>query len=155
MSSSPFSPDSAAYPIAIPAGFAPAFALGYADSDGTFAPVAQATPLPVHIMNTELSGTPPAPLEGLAPGVVLAGPFTPMTDRPVHLALWGTWTGTVQLERAATIASPRLPTTAAGALWGHFTANACEQVWSECEAGAALYLAIAVATGTLHYQVAQ
>ena len=98
---------------------------------------------------------PPPTLEGTATGVLLAGPFAPAGDAPVHLSLWGDWMGTVQLERAASPTSPHLPTTAAGAVWGRFTANACEQVWSENEAGAVLYLAIAVTSGTLHYRVVQ
>ena len=39
--------------------------------------------------------------------------------------------------------------------WARFTANACEAVWAESEAGAGLYLAIAVTAGTLHYRIAQ
>ena len=50
---------------------------------------------------------------------------------------------------------PRLPVTAGGAAWARFTANACEAVWAESEAGAGLYLAIAVTAGTLHYRIAQ
>lgn len=148
-------PVSAAYPISVPAGFAPAFALGYADTDDAFALVRQAAPLPVQVINGEPASPPPPALEGLATGTALAGPFTPTTDRPVHLALWGEWTGTVQLERAASPSSPHLPTTAAGGVWGRFSANACEQVWSESEDGAVLYLAITVTGGTLHYRVAQ
>ncbi len=146
---------SPAYPISLPAGFAPGFALGYADTGGDFVLVQPAAPLPVQIMDGTPATAPPPALEGTATGALLAGPFTPASDTSVHLSLWGDWTGAVQLERAASPTSPRLPTTAAGAVWGRFTANACEQVWSENEAGAVLYLAIAVTGGTLHYRVAQ
>lgn len=142
-------------PIAIPAGYAPAFALGYADDAGALALVAQAAPLPVQIMNDGSPGSAPPPLEGSTGGTLLAGPFLPLPEAPVALCLWGTWQGTVQLQRAAGGGAPRLPVTLAGSPWGRFTANACEPVWTESAAGAELYLAIAVATGTLHYRLAQ
>ena len=143
------------YPISVPAGFAPAFALGYAGQSGDLALVAPTAPLPVQIMNDVPTGPGAAPLTGSATGALLAGPFTPRSTAPVILALWGEWTGTVQLERAAGPDEPRLPVTAGGAAWARFTANACEAVWAESEAGAGLYLAIAVTAGTLHYRIAQ
>ncbi len=152
---------SSSIPISLPAGFAPAFALGYAGQGGDLALVAPSTPLPVQIMNESPAETeqpaipPPEPLEGSATGTILVGPFTPQPDRPVMLALWGEWSGTLQLERAAHSGAPRLPTTVAGAPWGRFTGNACEAVWSESEAGAQLFLSIAAASGTLNYRIAQ
>lgn len=141
-------------PIAVPAGYAPAVALGYADPAGNLALVAEASPLPVQIVNDE-TGTAPQPLAGSAGGTLLAGPFLPLPNTPVTLSLWGAWQGTVQLERAADSDAPRLPTTVAGGAWGRFTANACEPVWTESAPGAELYLAIAVTSGTLNYRLAQ
>lgn len=143
------------FPISAPAGYAPAFALGYADETGALALVTGATPLPVRMTDTDEPGAAAPPLEGSTSGAFLEGPFQPRPDTPVILALWGTWEGTVQLERTATGGAPRLPTTMAGEPWGTFTANACEPVWVENEPTAELYLAITVTSGTLHYRIAQ
>ncbi|WP_324697655.1 hypothetical protein [Novosphingobium sp. RL4] len=45
--------------------------------------------------------------------------------------------------------------TVAGTPWATFSANACEQVWTEEENGVALYLDITLASGTLVYRLAQ
>ena len=143
------------FPISLPAGYAPAVALGYADETGALTLVAGAAPLPVRIADTAEPGPANPPLEGSATGAFLEGPFQPKPGTPVTLALWGTWEGTVQLERSAGSGAPRLPTTMAGEPWGAFTANACEPVWVESESAAELYLAITVTSGTLHYRIAQ
>ena len=142
------------FPITAPAGYAPAFALGYADPAGDLSLVAQTAPLPVQIMNTQQSDAPPPALEGTAGGLVLAGPFRPAPGVPVVLTLWGEWEGSVQLERKVA-AGPRLPITVAGSPWARFAANACEPVWVESEQEADLYLGIAITSGTLNYRIAQ
>jgi hypothetical protein len=43
----------------------------------------------------------------------------------------------------------------AGAGWALFTANCCEPVWEDSEAGAQLYLSVTLASGTLAYRVSQ
>ena len=148
-------------PISLPAGYAPAFAVGYSTQDGQLAVVDDATPLPVSFSTTQpipvdVSGGPaPAPLVGQADAAVLAGPFEPAANRPVFVTLAGTWQGRVQVERSTDGGATRHPLTVAGLAWGGFTANACEPVWVENEAGAQLYLAIEVTSGTLDYRVSQ
>lgn len=144
------------FPITFPAGYAPAFALGYADNAGDFALVALDAPLPVqNVDSAQVSVPVPAPLEGSATTTVAIGPFAPAANLPVVLSLAGAWQGTVQLERSTDNGATRLPVTVGGAPWGRFSANACEPVWIENEDGAELYLAIAVTSGTLSYRIAQ
>ncbi|OCC23880.1 hypothetical protein MB02_08640 [Croceicoccus estronivorus] len=146
---------SLSYPIATPAGYAPAFALGFADNTGELSLVAQSAPLPVQIMND--SGNAPAsePVAGDANGPETVGPFNPRPGAPVMLTLSGDWEGSVQLLRSVLDHAPPQPTTLAGEPWAHFTGNACEPVWIESETGARLHLAITVTSGTLSYRIAQ
>lgn len=138
-------------PVAAPATYAPLSAIGFADVDSTLAPVSADRPLPVS------SATVPAPppLAASANASTTAGPFIPTSDRPVMVALSGTWTGTVNVLRSTDGGATRLPLTAAGQPWGSFTANCCEPVWQESVSGAALYLDIALSAGSLTYRVAQ
>jgi len=142
-------PDS---PISTPAGYAPAFAIGFSDA-GSLAMVDAARPLPVTIQAA--TGAMPTPLQGSATGTAQAGPFAPAADRAVMLTLSGSWQGTVQVKRSTDGGSTRLPLTMGGTPWGSYAANACEQVWQESESGAALYLDIALTSGTLTYRLAQ
>lgn len=71
------------------------------------------------------------------------------------LALSGTWTGTVAINRSTNGGTTKLPLTVGGAAWGQYTANVCEPVWEENETGAALYLDVALTSGTLTYRLAQ
>jgi hypothetical protein len=148
-------------PISLPAGYAPAFAIGYAAQDGQLAVVDDTKPLPVSFATSQpipvvTSGGPaPAPLAGQTAITTTAGPFAPASGRPVFVTLSGTWEGSVQVERSTNGGATRHPLTVAGLPWGGFTANACEPVWVENEAGVELYLAIEIASGTLDYRVSQ
>lgn len=139
-------------PISTPAGHVPARAIGFS-SAGNLVLVDAASPLPVQTV----SGLQPAPqaLTGSTATSLLAGPFTPAAARAVVVTLTGDWTGTVTVERSIDAGITRHPLTIAGQSWGRFTANACEPVWSEEEAGASLYLSIALTGGTLDYRLAQ
>lgn len=148
-------------PISLPAGYAPAFAIGYSGPTGDLAVVDGATPLPVALSAStvlsvqQASVTAPAALEGSATAALLTGPFTPQAGRPVMITLSGTWQGQVQVQRSADAGATRHKLTAAGLPWGNYTGNACEVVWIENEDAARLYLDIAVTSGTLTYRIAQ
>jgi hypothetical protein len=148
-------------PINVPAGYAPAFAVGFSDSSGGLRMVNDGAPLPVTssaaaplIVQTVDPGTPPA-LTGTLSASAVVGPFTPVSTRAVMLTLSGAWTGSVQLQRSIDGGSSRHPVTLGGAAWARFTANACEPVWSEEEQGATVYLAIVLASGSLTYRLSQ
>ena len=141
------------FPITLPAGYAPAFAVGTSDVDGNISLVGADAPLPV-----SLSGvvrTPPAPLEGTTSASVQLGPYQPEPGVPVTITLSGTWSGTVSLLRSTDGGATRLPVTVGGTAWGVFTANANEPVWDENDSAATLYLDVALASGSLNYRVAQ
>lgn len=141
-------------PVKVPAGFAPAFAVGIADEAGNLAMIGSQTPLPV----VQVTTAPPptaAPLSGSASTNQIAGPFEPGPGAPVILQLGGIWTGTVQVVRSVDGGLTRHPLTVGGLPWARFTANVCEPVWEEAENGAELYLDIAVDSGSLTYRVSQ
>lgn len=138
-------------PIQLPAGFAPAFALGYSDENGDFVLAKASAPFPV----TTGDRARPAPLEGSASASTLAGPFTPVSGISVMLELTGTWTGSVQLQRSSNNGATLQDVTLAGSQWDNYAANVCEPVWDESEPGAELYLAITIDSGTLNYRVSQ
>ena len=148
-------------PISLPAGYAPAFAIGFSGANGQLAVVDDAKPLPVAFSTTaplavqEVGDPAPAPLSGQTAADLLAGPYVPATGRPVVLALAGDWEGAVRLERSSDGGATRHPLTAGGAPWATFDANACEPVWIEEEEGIELYLDISLASGTLDYRIAQ
>jgi hypothetical protein len=73
----------------------------------------------------------------------------------VVLSLSGIWEGTVQLMRSTDLGVTLHPVTAGGLAWGRYTANACEPVLEEQEAGAQLYLDIALTSGAVSYRIAQ
>lgn len=136
--------------VASPAAYAAISAIGYAEPDSTLSAVTADKPLPV----STVSNPAPAALTGTAAASAVVGPFTPTSSKPVVLALSGTWAGTVRLLRSTDGGATRLPLTAAGLAWGSYTANCCEPVWEET-AGAALYLDLALASGSVTYRVAQ
>ncbi len=145
-------------PVKTPGGFAPAMALGQTDANGNIVLIGPDNPLPVSgaTGGGGASITPaPAALEGNASADTLAGPFDPASNRPVYVQLSGTWEGAVTLKRSTDGGATLLPLTIAGGAWGVFSANVCEPVWEENEAGAALYLDIALTSGTLTYRVSQ
>lgn len=137
-------------PIQSPSGYAASRAVAFADVDGSALIVSGSTPLPVIFGrggSTALAGSTAASL--------IAGPFQPTTDRATMLTLSGTWAGTVRLLRSIDGGATKPPVTVAGSSWGQYSANCCEAVWDEPEAGAALYLDIALTSGTLTYRLAQ
>ena len=138
-------------PITTPAGYAPAFAIGFSDQSGALAVVQTDKPLPVSLS----ADTPNPALEGATSADILAGPFVPTSGRPIILTLTGGWQGSVQVERSIDGGATRHKLTAGGFSWGLFTGNACEPVWKEDEEGAQLYLSITIASGTLSYRLSQ
>jgi hypothetical protein len=139
------------YPISPPASYVTPTAIGFADSAGDLALVGDDVPLPVTVTRAPA----PAPLEGETGQSVVAGPFVPLRDAPIHLELRGEWAGQVALQRSTDNGATRTGVTAAGAPWATFTGNANEPVWQEGEQGATLYLDIAVTSGTVSYRVSQ
>ena len=139
-------------PISFPSSYVAPTAMGFADSVGALSLVAGDTPLPV--AQTRPAAT-PAPLQGQTATSIVAGPFVPLRDVSVHLQLAGAWTGTVTVQRSADGGTTRQALTAGGLPWARFTGNANEVVWQEGEAGASLYLDIALTSGTLTYRVSQ
>ena len=139
------------YPISPPASYVTPTAIGFADSAGDLALVGETVPLPV----TTTRAAAPAALTGLTNQALVAGPFVPLRDAPIHLELGGEWSGQVTLQRSSDGGSTRSPVTAGGLPWATFTANANEVVWQEAEQGASLYLDIAVTSGTVSYRLSQ
>ena len=148
-------------PIKTPAGYVPAFALGFSGPEGELEIVESTKPLPVAIAATDpLAVRPefalaPSPLEGTSAASVLVGPFVPVAGRPVVLSLAGTWEGAVQLMRSTDGGVTLHPVTVGGFAWGYYTANACEPVWDEQEAVAQLHIDITLISGTISYRIAQ
>ena len=85
-------------PISVPAGFAPAFALGFSDSESRLSIVSSSAPLPVAITDQPSPST--DPLSGETSASMLAGPFQPILGIPIILTLSGEWSGTVRLLRS-------------------------------------------------------
>lgn len=137
-------------PIAAPAGYATVNAVAYADGDGNAAFVSDIQPLPV-----QMKPVPTTPLAGASGAGGVIGPFVPALDRSVILTLAGTWSGTVKVVRSTDNGVTRSPLTIAGAPWGQYSANCCEPVWDESEAGAVLYLDLSLISGTVIYRLAQ
>ncbi len=137
-------------PISVPAGFAPANAVGFSDTDGSLALVSSATPFPVSFEQP----TAPDALEGTATATLLAGPWMPAIGRAITLCLSGTWSGKVSLLRSTDGGATRIPVTAGGQPWANFTGNACEPVWEEADAAATFYLDIVISSGAAKYRLA-
>lgn len=147
--------------INLPAGYAPAFAIGFSDAGGGLSVVNDGTPLPVSLSSGSTlqvqAASPAAPsaLQGQTSTNLVAGPFAPSSANPIMLTLTGQWDGSVQVERSVDGGATRQPLTVVGQPWGLFTGNACEAVWSEAEEDVEFYLDITVNSGTLSYRVAQ
>ena len=140
-----------ASPINAPAGYIPAYAVGYSDAQGNVAMVTTSSPLPV----AAARATTPAQLSGTASTSQLVGPFAPALGLPVILSLSGTWAGTVTVQRSVSGGTTREPLTMAGNPWARYTGNACEPVWEESQSGATLYLDVVLTSGALTFRVAQ
>lgn len=142
---------SAKIPVQTPAGFAPAFALGFADVTGDLVLASASAPLPVALGDR----TRPAPLAGTTAVSTLVGPFAPITGLSVILELGGSWTGRVQVQRSIDGGTTLRDLTMAGAPWANYSANVCEPVWDESDPDAGLYLSITLDSGSLDYRVSQ
>ncbi|MEO0031015.1 MAG: hypothetical protein RIS94_773 [Pseudomonadota bacterium] len=138
-------------PISYPAGYVTSTAVGFADPVGNLSLVSAASALPV----VQTRSAAPAALAGQTSGSLLAGPFAPLRDVPIHLQLSGTWVGTVTVVRSADGGATRQSLTVGGQPWGKYTANANEVVWQEGEVGATFYLDIALTSGSVAYRVSQ
>lgn len=139
-------------PISVPAGFAPAFALGYSDAQSRLTMVTASAPLPVSLSN---AATPPAPLTGQTAAAAVAGPFNAVAGLPVIVALSGSWTGTVQVLRSTDGGVTKLPLRVGGADWGTYHESGVEQAWVDNESGVSFYLDITPTSGTVAYRVSQ
>ncbi|MXO60756.1 hypothetical protein GRI89_14530 [Altererythrobacter salegens] len=137
-------------PIHTPAGYAPAFALGYSGSDSAFALVSDGERLPVAV-----AAPPPPPFEGQAAASQVAGPFAAIAGRAISVSLGGTWYGTATLQRSNDGVATRQVLRVAGQQWATYSASGCEQAWLETEDGATFYLDIELTSGTLAYRVSQ
>ncbi|MBO0748802.1 MAG: hypothetical protein J2O44_00010 [Porphyrobacter sp.] len=136
--------------ISIPAGFAPAYAVGYSDAGGQLALVSDAAPLPV-----AMSAPAPAPLVGQSAASELIGPFNATSGRVIVVTLDGEWAGTVRLLRSTDGGLTRAPLRVGGSAWAEYTESGCEQAWTETEEGASFYLDIALDSGAVSYRVSQ
>ena len=137
-------------PIRIPSGYVSPHAIAFANADGRADIVDASKPLPV----TSALPTTTA-LAGIANTTQTVGPFSPVMGRSVILALSGSWSGNVAIQRSTDSGVTKLPITASGAPYGIFTTNCCEGVWDEGEIGAALYLSITLTSGSVNYRMAQ
>jgi hypothetical protein len=134
----------------MPASYAPAFALGFADATRNLSVVSDAVRLPV-----AFAAAPPAPLVGETATSTVAGPFAATAGRVITVTLDGEWGGTVRLLRSTDGGSTMLPLRAGGGAWAEYTAPGCEQAWTESEEGVSFYLDIALNSGTVAYRVSQ
>jgi hypothetical protein len=136
--------------ISVPAGFAPAYAAGYADAGGQLALVSQTSPLPV------ATAAPAAdPLVGQTAASTVAGPFYATVGRAIVVTLDGDWQGTVRLLRSTDDGATRIPLRVGGATWAEYSEAGCEQAWSETEEGVSFYLDITLSSGSVAYRVSQ
>lgn len=142
-------------PISTPAGYAPAFALGFSDAQSQLKMVSDAEPLPVTLAAASGSGPSPAPLEGQTSASLLVGPFDPARDVPIVVSLSGEWTGSARLLRSVDGGLTLQTLRVGGIIWGTFHEQGCEQVWTESESGVSFYLDIVMNSGTLDYRVSQ
>lgn len=140
-------------PIHAPASYYPPFAVVFADGEGGGVRVDAANPLPVAVAPPVAEAS--TPLSGSISASGVIGPFEPVGGRAIWLALSGDWTGTVVVQRSADGGATRLPLTAGGLPWASFTSNTCEPVAEEDGSGAAYYLDVTLASGTLDYRLAQ
>jgi hypothetical protein len=137
-------------PISVPAGFAPAYAVGYSDTGGRLALVSDTAPLPV-----STAALAPDPLVGSISVSAIVGPFDAVAGRIVSVALGGEWEGTVTLLRSTDGGATKLPLRVAGEPWATFSSPGLEQAWQEAEEGASFFLDISLQSGNLAYRVSQ
>lgn len=143
---------SVAPPIFAPAGYVGEIAVSFADTTGAAAVTSAANPLPV---STTILAATSAALTGSASASGSFGPFVPQLGRAIWLTLWGSWTGTVAVQRSIDGGTTKLPITVGGQPWASFTANAQETIGEETASAATYWLAVTLASGTLNYRVSQ
>lgn len=136
--------------ISVPAGFAPAYAVGFSDTGGQLALVSDAAPLPV-----TLAAPAPIPLTGQSAASEVVGPFVPAAGRVIVVTLDGEWEGWVRLLRSTDGGLTKVPLRAGGLPWAEYSEPGTEQAWLETEEGASFYLDIALTSGSLTYRVSQ
>lgn len=137
-------------PISVPAGFAPAYATGFADAGGQLALVSHASPMPV-----ATAAPAPAPLAGQTSASTVAGPFAATVGRSIVITLAGDWSGTARLLRSTDGGATLIPLRVAGDPWAEYRESGCEQAWCETEEGVSFYLEVTLVSGTLDYRVSQ
>jgi hypothetical protein len=141
---------SASTPISMPASYAPAFALGFADATRNLNVVSDAVRLPV-----AFAAAPQAPLAGEAASSIVAGPFAATAGRVITVTLDGVWDGMVRLLRSTDGGVTMIPLRVGGSAWAEYTGSGCEQAWTEFEEGVSFYLDVALNSGTVTYRVSQ
>jgi hypothetical protein len=134
----------------MPAGYAPAFALGFADATHNLNIVSDGLRLPV-----AFAAPPQAPLAGETGNSIVAGPFAATAGRVITVTLDGTWDGMVRLLRSTDGGVTMVPLRVGGSAWAEYTDPGCEQAWTESEEGVSFYLDIALNSGTVAYRVSQ
>jgi len=137
-------------PITVPAGYAPAFAVGFSDPSEQLTIVGEGARLPVSV-----AAPAPAPVAGQSSVPELVGPFNATAGRVVSVTLGGAWEGTVRLLRSTDGGTTKVPLRVGGIDWGEYTSPGCEQAWVESEDGASFYLDIALVSGSVAYRVSQ
>jgi hypothetical protein len=137
-------------PITAPAGYATAYAVGYADPAENLILVSESERLPV-----AAAAPAQAAMVGQSSVSTQAGPFHAVPDRVVLVTLGGVWEGTVRLLRSIDGSATLHRLRAAGEPWAEYTQPGCEQAWLETQDGASFYLDIALASGTVDYRVSQ
>lgn len=137
-------------PVSLPAGFAPAYAVGFSDAAENLVLVSDSLRLPVAPVPQA-----PAALSGQTSVSLEAGPFDAVPGRVVTVTLGGEWEGTVSLLRSIDGGTTRAALRVAGQPWAIYSVPGCEQAWLESEEGASFYLDIRLVSGTLAYRVSQ
>jgi hypothetical protein len=137
-------------PISMPAGYAPAFALGFADATHNLNIVSDSLRLPV-----AFAAPPQAALAGETANSILAGPFAATAGRVITVTLAGVWDGTARLLRSTDDGVTLVPLRVGGSVWAEYTESGCEQAWTESEEGVTFYLDVALNSGTVAYRVSQ
>lgn len=137
-------------PITVPAGYAPAYAIGFEGAAGQLVLVGQVERMPV-----ATSAPAPAEFSGATSVSTIVGPFDAVADRIVSVTLGGVWEGTVRLLRSTDGGVTQDELRVAGMPWAVYTTAGCEQAWLETEDNASFYLDVQLASGTLAYKVSQ
>jgi hypothetical protein len=109
-----------------------------------------------------IDGNPVAPTTGPSGVAPITGAFTasgqsatfvPIPGRDINVSLWGTFVGTVRLERSFD-GSTWLPLTVMGNAWANYTAPVSEVAWEEPQANVSYRLnCIAWTSGTINYNL--